>query len=78
MTPSPRMAAFKVRLARLARYRTRRNADIVKLQAGHPAAEIGRHYQITSERVRQIGKAPTMTRASICVDVALMQFRQLP
>ena len=64
MTHSPKMAAFKVRMTRLARYRTRRNADIVRrLQAGHPAVKIGRHYQITSEMVRRIGKAPTMPAA---------------
>jgi DNA-directed RNA polymerase sigma subunit (sigma70/sigma32) len=50
------MAAFQKRQADRAKSRIERDADIRQsLKAGATLADLGRKYQITMERVRQIG-----------------------
>ena len=55
--PSPSMVAFQKRQAARAACRVKRDKDIREsFKAGVPLADLGRKYQITMERVRQIGK----------------------
>lgn len=55
--PSPSMAAFLKRQATRAKDRKERDADIRQsLGNGATLAELGRKYQITMERVRQIAR----------------------
>jgi Mor family transcriptional regulator len=52
-----RRAAYQARQAERAEYRVKRDCDIVReLRAGVSVARLGRRYQITCERVRQIAK----------------------
>jgi DNA-directed RNA polymerase sigma subunit (sigma70/sigma32) len=56
---SPSMAAFQKRQANRAKIRIARDLDIqASIKAGATLATLGRKYQITMERVRQIGKVP--------------------
>ena len=52
-----RRAAYQARQAERAAYRVKRDRDIVReIRAGISVARLGRRYQITRERVRQIAK----------------------
>jgi hypothetical protein len=64
--PSPSMAAFQKRQADRAKGRIERDADIrASVKAGTTLATLGRKYQITMERVRQIGKQDRPLRKRI-------------
>ena len=55
---------YAQRQAHRAAYRVERDAHIREaVKAGVPLAVLGARYQLTRERIRQIGKAPTMHAA---------------
>jgi len=57
--PFPSMPAFQKQQAQHFTARAKRNDDIRQsVKAGVPLADLGRKYNITMERVRQIGKTP--------------------
>jgi Mor family transcriptional regulator len=58
--PSTSMVAFQKRQADREKQRTERDADIrARFKAGATLHELGRKYQITMERVRQIARDKT-------------------
>lgn len=67
MTHAPDYAA---RQAMRAAYRAKRDLDIqASVKAGVPLIVLGMRYQITRERVRQIGKGKECNRPSMFIGV---------